>query len=320
MTYYLRVVPEHPLQVWKFEGDQAFVAGVSNPETYPGGYFKADPGETICAALRRQASFWFVPDGQNPFHKMDLEPGQFYPRMARPTNDEPESRPGLYPGAHAEANVIATARGQLTALTRQLESICRTVHPVDKTFGTFGHDIRNLLVLACTEVENHCRGILLANSGSVEEGRHLNMNDYVVLRDAMKLDEYAIAFPAYPWLEAIAPFKGWGSTAKPSRDLPWYDAYNAVKHNREREFERATLQNAFSAVAACVIITIAQFGLESVLVQASELASFFQLTNCPRWSLSNIYVYPLGHIPNLSYTPAEWSAVPFSFDSRTDLD
>jgi hypothetical protein len=137
MAYYLRVAPEHPLQVWEFEVDRAFVVGVSNPETYPGGYFMVDPGETICAALRRQASFWFVPDGQSPFHKMDLEPGQFYPRMARPTNDEPESRPGLYPGAHAEANVIATARGQLTALTRQLESICRTVHPVDKTFGTF---------------------------------------------------------------------------------------------------------------------------------------------------------------------------------------
>ena len=72
------------------------------------------------------------------------------------------------------------------------------------------------MVLACTEVENHCRGILLANSGSTEDERHLNMNEYVVLRGAMKLDEYAIAFPTYPWLEAIAPFKGWGSTAKPS--------------------------------------------------------------------------------------------------------
>jgi hypothetical protein len=99
-----------------------------------------------------------------------------------------------------------------------------------------------------------------ANNRGMEDGRYRNMNEYVVLRDAMKLDEYAITFPAYPWLEAIVPFKGWGSTTKPSRDLPWYDAYNAVKHNREKEFERATLQHAFSAVYKhpCCLVNFAR--------------------------------------------------------------
>jgi hypothetical protein len=229
--------------------------------------FETEPGETIWQALQRQTP-WFGPNGESPFHKAVLNPGEFYRRMARPSDQHPTEAPGWNPGAAAERDFIAISRGQLTALTRQLDRICQTVHPTEKTFDTFGHDIRNLLILACTEVESHWRGVMVANG--VEKDR-LNRTDYVKLQEAMRLDEYAIDFPSYPWLPPLKPFDGWGSAGTLTHGLKWYDAYNAVKHNREAEFERGTLRHAFEAVAACAIMMVAQFGLLVGLGQQNDL-------------------------------------------------
>lgn len=48
---------------------------------------------------------------------------------------------------------------------------------------------------------------------------------------------------------------------KPSCELPWYSAYNAVKDSRGTEFKKATLLHAFQSVSACVIMIYAQYGM-----------------------------------------------------------
>src|SRR3984957_18024538 len=104
------------------------------------------------------------------------------------------------------------------------------------------------------EVESHWRGVLVANGvkgHGVNEDR-FTTNQYVNLNAAMRLDEYAVEFPSYPWLPSVRPFAGWGSSGKPTQDLAWYDAYNAVKHNRESEFARATLGHAFVGLSRFV--------------------------------------------------------------------
>jgi hypothetical protein len=265
-----------------------------------GTFFQADPGETIWDALRRPTP-WFEPDGENPFHKTVLQPGQFYPRMARPDLARPEGTIGSNPGAADEADLIAVARGQLTTLTRQLDRICQTVHPADETLSVYGHDIRNLLILACTEVESHWRGVLIAN-GIKKSNNRFNTTDYVVLCEAMKLDEYAVGFPNYPWLEESSPFAGWESTGNPTQDIEWYDAYNAVKHSRETDFSRATLRYAFEAINACAIMMAAQFGLCAL---GRELLSFFHFSEIPTWPLSEIYLHP--------YASESWCPVPYPF-------
>jgi hypothetical protein len=306
MNYYLRVVPtQHGPQthIWKFSDDVAERVGISNPEQGVGTYFKADPGETIWDAIRRMTP-WFDLGDPCPFHKCTLRPGEYYPRMARPNAEHPAETTGRNPGAQSEANFMAIARGQLTALTRQLDRICQTVPPTEQTFSTFGHDIRNLLILACTEVESRWRGILIANEVKT---KHFTTKNYVALREAMKLDEYAVDFPNYPWLIPLKPFEGWGRTGKPTRDLPWYDAYNGVKHNRETEFKRATLRHVFEAVTGCAIMMAAQFGLPEGLGRSAERDSFFHFSAVPDWRLSEHYIYSYGE------RPGDWGAVPFKF-------
>jgi hypothetical protein len=177
------------------------------------------------------------------------------------------------------------------------------VHPMPETLGVFGHDIRNLLIIACTEVEAHWRGVLASNGVAQER---YTTNDYMSLRAAMRLDEYAITFPAFPWLEPMSPFKNWGTTGRPTRDLVWYDDYNEVKHARETQFSRATLRSAFEAVSACMIMMVAQFGVEKGLGRGSEPRAFFHLSSVPSWPPAEVYIYPYGAEPNPTWSPTSY--------------
>ena len=85
-----------------------------------------------------------------------------------------------------------------------------------------------------------------------------------------------------------------GITGCPAQELKWYDAYNAVKHNREGEFGRAMLRHAFDAVTACAIMMGAQFGLPVGIGQRSELQAFFHFWGAPDWPPSEVYIYPYG--------------------------
>ncbi len=302
--YYLRLGQDGaPLGVWKIDSNVAIRIGVTNAEQGPGTYFKAKPKQTIWEALQ-EGTPWFQPDGRNPFHKINLRPGEYYPRMARPIDQHPNDTPGWSPGALRETSTVAVARGQLIALTRQLDRICQTVQPLPQNFSVFGHDIRNLLILACTEVEAHWRGVLAANGVTKDR---FNTQDYVLLRRAMKLDEYSVVFPDYPWLEAISPFSGWGSSGRPTQELKWYASYNAVKHDREAEFENATLFHVFEAVSACAVMMVAQFGLPDGLGQRSELRASYRFSALPNWPPSEVYVYPYGD------QASDWTPVSFDF-------
>jgi hypothetical protein len=168
-SYYIRsVLGEYNLpqvQVWQIEDDFAKRMDVSGGMNL----YKAGPGETIWEVLRRAG---FEPDG---FHRTALGPGEFYPRIWRPSVPDQAAAlvlsPVWNPSAQHEsniANVIAIARGQLTTLMRQLERICQTVQPEGPNLSAFGHDIRNLLILAYTEDEAHWRGVLVANGGVLD--------------------------------------------------------------------------------------------------------------------------------------------------------
>lgn len=117
----------------------------------------ADPGEDMIVTLRKR-----FPAGQ--FHKLQLAPGEYFPRMARPSSTRLECSPGYNPDHSAAArNTRTTSTGQLHALIQELQEICMVVHPISNNFATFGHEIRNILIIASTEVEAHWKNILKAN-------------------------------------------------------------------------------------------------------------------------------------------------------------
>ncbi|AVC45529.1 MULTISPECIES: hypothetical protein [Rhizobium] len=303
-THYLRQDNDGSgTQVWRIQDSEAVRLGVSNPEQGAGTYIKRGKRASIWAAFREDTP-WFTPGGPEtgPFHRLDLPPAHYYRRIARPLNGSfahPKN-----PGAGEERDTIAVGAGQARALTHHLDRICQTVHPHTETLGVYGHEIRNLLILAATEVEAHWRGVLVANGRS---GQKLNTNDYVRLLPVMRLDQYAVGFRPYPWLTPIRPFAGWNSQ-DPTKTLPWYDAYNRVKHDRETQFSDARLEHTFNAVAACVIMLAAQYTPSIGLGGHSDLSSFFQFAETPEWTPEQSYA-SISHDQDGRWVPVDHPAL-----------
>src|SRR5262249_35907400 len=160
-------------------------------------------------------------------------PGQYYPRMARP-NQYRRERAYYGPDNEDLRREYVLQMGQVVSLIQKLGEIGRFVHPEGPALQAYGHEIRNLLILACTEVETQWRAVMEANGKKPR-----NRGDYVGLQPAMRLGDYAIVANRYPWLPPLRPFEGWGSGTPGA--LAWYDAYNAVKHHREGNFAEGTL-------------------------------------------------------------------------------
>jgi hypothetical protein len=218
------------------------------------------------------------------FYDLRLAPGEYFPRMARPFSGTQLARlqntsgpdvtasPGGNPDSSSVTLEARTASsGQLHALIVLVEQICRVLPPKVDNFAAYGHELRNILLVASTEVEAQCKGILRANG---KNGHR--MLDYFLLNEAMKLDEYVVKLSYYPWLEAINPFQGWVRNSA-SRSLSWYNAYNQVKHDRETCFSRATLGNVLSAVTACFVLLCAQYGWNFALSGEAGERAFFRL-------------------------------------------
>jgi hypothetical protein len=237
---------------------------------------------------------------ESQFEKLNHDPGEYFPRMTRPSSEQPNNNPGHNPGYSPPDNLVETGLGQLAALREQLDRICRVVQPTQKNFQVFGHEIRNLIILACTEVESHWKGVLRAHNARAE-----NTHDYVKLAGAMRLGDFAVAFAYFPWLPPIKPFHGWAPSGSPTKDLKWYHAYNSVKHDRDTHFEKATLEHALNAVCGCAIMMVAQFGWDALKVR-SDLVPYLYLKEPPRWPLSEVYSQPNNSGGGAIWTPKRY--------------
>jgi hypothetical protein len=173
------------------------------------------------------------------------------------------------------------------SLFSRLRNIFQIIEPTTAHDRVFGHELRQLLILACTEVESSWRAVLSAND---YPGERWTTNDYVRLLGPMKLDQYIVTLASHPGYGEIRPFDGW-SASNPTPTLGWYDAYNATKHNREGELPRASLRAVIKAMAAVHIMTVAQFGFDEV-ERGHFHADEFNFERVPRW-LGDSYIRPL---------------------------
>ena len=179
----------------------------------------------------------------------ELEEGYFYLRIWRgvcsPLSDL------------ASSQTVTNSVVACSLLVSKLLNIFSCVQPDAQNTNTYGHEIRDLLLLACMEVESAFAAVLKVNK--YQGPSRLSTNDYVKLREAMWLSNYKIKLLSYPDFPEFAPFENWDKS-KPSQSLKWWDAYNSIKHDRENNFSLSTLENAIHAVGAAVVMIQAQFG------------------------------------------------------------
>lgn len=132
------------------------------------------------------------------------------------------------------------------------ERLFEYIEPHTNNENVFSHRIYELLLRTCTEVESCCKGILVANGYSAN-----NMNDYKKIEQASHLSGYTVHYSN--WLPAkysTQPFANWST----GNSLPWYKAYNDVKHNRCQKFPTASLKNLLDAICGLLCIIHSQIG------------------------------------------------------------
>jgi hypothetical protein len=232
--------------------------------------------------------YWIKPGN---IAKSILEPGEYYPRIWRGIYDEGDrnrSTP-VYP-QEFYGSTFTYAINSMLVLFEELESIFKFVEPSKENGGAYGHKIRQLLILACTEVEACLKGAFRVN---FDCGTRLNMNDYVRLLKPMGLNHYTVRLRAYPRCPSLKPFKHW-HRAKPTTTLFWYQDYHAVKHDREAEFNKSTLTNVLNALAALYILHCAQWGPQVFSKSDHGVQSPFTLRTIPAWGIGELSVPPLG--------------------------
>jgi len=223
--------------------------------------------------------------------------GEHYARIWRQAK-----APGL---AEIYAQEFSLTVQAFRSLYQAALGVFSNIEPDAANNASFGHKIREVLLLACMEVEAGWVAVLRTNG--VLQDRY-STNDYVKLLPAMRLDEWRVRLFGWPGYPALSPFSGWNST-NPTRSLPWYDAYNATKHDREQKFSRATLAHMIEAIAAAYIMIEAQFGSPLAYDNAAIGSTPFQILAAPQWPLADQYVPPFT-IPN---HPSVWTKINHAF-------
>ncbi|MFO0802652.1 MAG: hypothetical protein U0791_05960 [Gemmataceae bacterium] len=165
-------------------------------------------------------------------------------------------------------------------LERELLRVFDYVEPADKNLPTFSHELYQLLLRACTEVETNATLILKLN-GYASPRNNWNILDYFKVESACRLSQYSVRFDVWRGTRStFKPFSAWATT----HTLPWYKAYNDVKHDRSSEFECASLSNVMEAITAVLVILFAQFNTAALsrfrpFGMTTENDGFFSIPN-----------------------------------------
>jgi len=218
------------------------------------------------------------------------EPGQYCPRIWRGIYN-PSDPLALYSPIHPRETYGAAFVDSTTAsgsLLQQFADFFRHVEPSRANDVTYSHRIRELLLLACTELEASWRGVLRHNLKDGLHDKRPTTNDYVRLLEPLRLREWSVELADYPDYGTIRPFEEWSASA-PTKTLLWYESYHAVKHDREARFASACFGNLVKAMAALHVELAAQWGPMIFDRLFDEIPSPYRLRDRPSYAPGELY-------------------------------
>ena len=138
-------------------------------------------------------------------------------------------------------------------LIQDFEELLAFVEPVDANLATYSHRSFELLLRACTEFESLSKQGLVA-AGNLKQPSSMTVLDYVLLEASVPLSALEVGIMVWrPKPIYVRPFAGWQTASPP---LAWYSDYNKVKHNRNTEFSRASLENLRLAICALYLLLV----------------------------------------------------------------
>lgn len=127
--------------------------------------------------------------------------------------------------------------------------------------SVFSNEFAKLLMLSASEFE------VIGKSLCTESGRTIRSNANIIsitkeiLSIFPHIGETSITTP----YQTIQPLKNWrigkvlnknGSYNDTVEGIPWWKAYDKIKHNRRESFENANLQNSVDAIASLMVLEL----------------------------------------------------------------
>jgi len=266
--------------------------------------YEISEDDDICTSLKKNNCYEHFFENQDENRTIELvsqktnqNRGVYFPRIYRPVYSEKDSFRKYtsisvkksddiyYP---FDNDHLIKSLTQLSTLVDFLDQIFKTVFPCPENYGTFGFDIRNLIILTCTEFETHVIGILKSN-GINPNGKYYTTQDYVKLNDILKLSKYSVSFSHYPDLPSLCPFDNW-NPENPTKSIDWYNTYNKIKHDIENEFNKSRIQDLINSISACFVILIAQYGKLPIINEI--LKNYWKIDKSPDWKIEEKYTNP----------------------------
>ncbi|MDE6752978.1 MAG: hypothetical protein K2J82_00015 [Muribaculaceae bacterium] len=236
---------------------------------------------------------------KDEFVKLDLNCGQVYKNIYRPLltgkiikhqNDLQDDFPEKID--YIDIPILDhqdyyTQLNQLELLLDELYDVFKVIAPCRENLSCFGNKIRNILILACTEIDSIMKRILEQNEIKAKK-KFYTTNDYIKLSQPLRLNDYSLSLYRFEELGVFNPFIDWNSQ-NPTLSLPWYNDYNTVKHDRNACFHLANLKNAINSIISLSIIIISQYGYRNDLWK-EKAGKVIKVNTEPKWSIRELYV------------------------------
>ncbi len=153
------------------------------------------------------------------------------------------------------------------ALEEDLLRLARYVEFSEDNFKTYSIEIARLLLASASEVDVvmklRCRQFG-SKASSIGEYRR-------VLRDQVpKLSEMNAFIPRYGI--ALNPWRNWGNDKSPN----WWSDHNKVKHRRNMNFPRASLENVLNAMGGLFLLLLTYYAHEPDRLSVVPLPVLFE--------------------------------------------
>jgi len=190
------------------------------------------------------------------------------------------------------------AKRNLSILLQKLQEILLFVEPTSDCLQTYSHKIKELLILACTEVENSFKEYNL--------GKNERTSDYVNLLAYIDLAKYKVSLIGYADAFKSCPFEKWNKV-EPTKSIPWYEAYTKLKHGSNENFQCATLEHCLNAIMANIILFAVRYSAKYLYKEndicSNLISTFFdfRIEDCLDFYIPLIECIPIYPYPEQPY-------------------
>ena len=225
-----------------------------------------------------------------------MKTGEYFPNIYRPVFSFKLQKCHFIhdgcPFGDVYDDLYITDRNEYNDFLRQLEIIIdelldvfKVIAPTPNNFNCYGHAIRNVIFLACTEIDSMMKNALVKN-GYCKEDEHCSIIDYRILNEALRLSEYELKLSDFDGMGKIRPFEEW---INKDCKISWYSDYNDIKHRRYECYEEANLKNAIYAVLGFAAVMVSQYGKDNNMWNR-KLDKIIKITDEPKWNLEDFYI------------------------------